>query len=105
MLLAMKQSVQQNPAYHFQWLTTSLLKSYPFYEVAVVGKSSTSFKNQFLKEFIPNICLMGSDNSGSLELLKDKNVPGKTMIYVCENRTCKLPVENFESARKQIITA
>jgi len=33
-------------------------------------------------------------------LLKDKLQEGETMIYVCQNKVCKLPVTEVEKAVK-----
>jgi len=54
--------------------------------------------------FLPNIILFGGKSEGSLEVLKDRFVLGKTLIYVCENRTCQLPVEETKKALRQILS-
>jgi len=46
--------------------------------------------------------LLGGKEEGSLELLQLKKVDGKTMIYVCQNKSCKLPVINVEAAILQM---
>jgi uncharacterized protein YyaL (SSP411 family) len=52
--------------------------------------------------FLPNIILFGGKGEGSLEILSSRLVEGKTLIYVCENRICQLPVEEFNTVLKQI---
>jgi hypothetical protein len=42
--------------------------------------------------------LLGGETEGSLELLKDKLQDGATYIYVCQNKVCKLPVEEVDRA-------
>jgi len=37
-----------------------------------------------------------------LPLLKNKYVKGETMIYVCVNKSCKLPVSKVSDAIEQI---
>jgi uncharacterized protein YyaL (SSP411 family) len=103
MQLAMKQSVQQNPAFHFQWLIASSLKTFISHEVVLTGESIHEMKVKFLEKYLPNIILAGSNSESSLELLKDRIVPGKNLIYVCENKTCNLPTEDFGTALKQIL--
>ncbi len=102
MLLAMKQSVQQNPAFHFQWLIALAIKTYQSYEVVLTGDSIQELKLKFLEKFFPNIILAGSKAESSLGLLENRIVPEKTLIYICENRTCNLPTESFGSAINQI---
>jgi len=35
-----------------------------------------------------------------MELLQEKFAQGKTMIYVCENKYCKLPTTSIMKAQK-----
>jgi uncharacterized protein YyaL (SSP411 family) len=54
------------------------------------------------KNYLPNTVYLGGDNEGGLPLLENKLMKGKTMIYVCENKTCQRPVEEAGEALKQI---
>jgi uncharacterized protein YyaL (SSP411 family) len=49
-------------------------------------------------KYIPNALYLGGKDEGSLELLKGKLQEGETMIYVCQNRVCKLPVTDVDKA-------
>jgi uncharacterized protein len=102
MILTMKQSAQQNPAFHFQWLITSATKAYPLHEVVMTGEDIHELKSKFLERYLPNIILAGSAVESSLGLLENRIVQGKTMIYICQNKACNLPTENFETAVSQI---
>jgi len=51
---------------------------------------------------LPDVIFMGGNTEGSLPLLEDKLIENKTTIYVCENKTCQLPVEEVALALKQI---
>ena len=70
----------------------------PLYEIAIVGKDVDEKRKEFSKYYIPNAIFAGSALGSSLSLLENKVVKGKTYIYVCENKTCKIPVENIEEA-------
>jgi uncharacterized protein YyaL (SSP411 family) len=73
-------------------------------EIAFTGKDALSLKNQFKKQFQPFALVMGSATEGTLPLLKDKLTQNDTsMIYVCYNKTCKLPVTSVEEALQQIV--
>jgi uncharacterized protein YyaL (SSP411 family) len=39
---------------------------------------------------------------GELQLLKGKLIEMKTTIYVCQNKSCQFPVQDTDSAFKQI---
>ena len=45
---------------------------------------------------------LGSKDTENLPLLEGKKIPGKTFIYVCKNKTCKLPVEEAAKAMDQL---
>ena len=55
-------------------------------------------RNELMKNYIPNAILLGGKDEGNLELLKGKLQEGETMIYVCQNKVCKLPVQDPEKA-------
>ncbi len=68
------------------------------YEVAIVGTDFRAKRVQLDQQYLPNVLLLGGVNEGSLELLKNKFVADQTTIYVCRNKTCKLPVTEVEKA-------
>jgi len=46
---------------------------------------------------------MGSESVSQLPLLKDRNPKeNETLIYVCYNKTCKLPVKTVAEALDQL---
>jgi uncharacterized protein YyaL (SSP411 family) len=99
---AVKKSAMTNPTFHSYWLAVALNFAYPFYEVGIVGNNFNREKSKIDRMFLPNIILFGGKGEGSLEILKNRYVPGKTNFYVCENRICQLPVEEFDTVLKQI---
>ena len=48
--------------------------------------------------YIPNKLIIGSKSKNNLPLLKNRYVEGKTLIYVCVNKACKMPTESLEEA-------
>jgi uncharacterized protein YyaL (SSP411 family) len=99
---AIKKSAIMNPTFHSYWLTAAVNFVYPFYEVGIVGDNFNREKNKIDRMFLPNIILFGGKGEGSLEILSRRMIEGKTLIYVCENRICQLPVEEFDTVLKQI---
>ena len=73
----------------------------PFYEIAIVGNQANEKTIEFNQEYHPNKIFLGSNSSLSkMELLENKYIEGKTMIYVCENKVCQLPTDNINEAQK-----
>lgn len=102
LVTAMKEPMFKNPAFHANWLITATNLVYTYYEVAIVGDSSQLLKNKLLQNYLPNISVLGGGEHVSLELLDNKYVSNKTIIYVCENGACQLPVEELSKAIGQI---
>jgi uncharacterized protein YyaL (SSP411 family) len=99
---SIKNAAVMSPTFHSYWLNLAIKLSLPFYELGVVGENSEKERAKVGKHFLPNIVLFGSRDKSSLEILESRYVKGKTLFYVCENRTCQLPVEEIESAIAQI---
>ena len=71
----------------------------PFNEIVIAGKEADQKRMDLNQYYIPNKILAGSIHSNSkLSLLEQRFIEGKTMIYVCRNKTCKLPVEDIAAA-------
>jgi uncharacterized protein YyaL (SSP411 family) len=86
------------PDSYSNWCQLFLEQRFAPYEVAIVGEQATEVRNILMQAFLPNAHFLGGISEGSLELLKDKLVEGETFIYVCQNKICKLPVTDAESA-------
>jgi uncharacterized protein YyaL (SSP411 family) len=86
------------PDFHSNWAQLYLDMVSPPYEVAVVGNDFEKKRNELFSNYIPNTILLGGKNEGGLELLKGKLLEGETMIYVCQNKVCKLPVKEVKKA-------
>ncbi|HET7117782.1 MAG TPA: thioredoxin domain-containing protein [Hanamia sp.] len=94
--------IQKTPGYYSNWAQVMALEIQPPYEVAIVGNSWQQKLSDLQKKYLPNTIYLGGENEGDLPLLENKLMKGKTMIYVCENKTCQRPVEDAEEALKQI---
>ncbi len=92
---------QYGPGYS-NWGILMLQYASPFYEVAIVGNSVDEKRGELKKHYHPNRIFAGSKKESALPLLKERYVEGKTLIYVCENKSCKLPVSEAGEALKLI---
>lgn len=84
------------------WGILMLQYTQPFYEIAICGSKAHEKRNELNKHYLPNKLIIGSTTESKLSLLENKHVPGKTMIYVCVDKACKLPVESTFEALEQI---
>ena len=92
----------QNPTFHSYWLLAATYFVYPFYEVGIVGHECLDKRNDLTKKYLPNIILFGTRERENIEILKDRFVKDKTLIYVCEKGACQLPEEKLESVIKKL---
>ncbi len=94
--------IKKTPAYYSNWAQVMALQIKLPYEVAIMGSTWQQKLSEFHQHYLPDVIYMGGDNEGHLPLLENKLIENKTTIYVCENKTCQLPVEEVASALKQI---
>ena len=101
-LKSMKKSIQENPQSHSNWLHLLLLTRQDFYEVAIIGNDYLSHSKKIQAHYLPNTIFVASSSGSQLLLLKNRYVQDKTLIYVCKEGACQLPVENTDMALKLI---
>ncbi|GAB3650213.1 thioredoxin domain-containing protein [Echinicola sediminis] len=83
------------------WLRLmGFMASNPF-EVAIMGNEAWEKTQQMQKRYLPTSVFSGGTEE-NIPLLEMKKVEGETLIYVCRNKTCRLPVTKVEAALKQI---
>ncbi|MEO8719515.1 MAG: thioredoxin domain-containing protein [Ginsengibacter sp.] len=92
----------KNLGYYSNWAQALVLQIFPAIEIAIVGKAWKKNLKKLQEEYLPNLIYSGGENEGTLSLLQQKLVPGKTMIYVCKNKSCGLPIEQVADALYQI---
>ncbi len=86
------------PNFYSNWCSLYSLLVHPPYEVAVVGSDYQQHHQALYGQYLPNAILLGGATEGSLELLQEKLQGEETYIYVCQNKVCKLPVQDVAKA-------
>ena len=87
--------------YYGNWYRLAGLTAHRPYEVAVVGDKAGEVSLELQRHYQP-LALYFGGREENLPLLENKYVEGRTLIYVCRSRVCKLPVENAADAWKQL---
>ena len=101
MLSRTKKIIQTDPAYLSNWACLYADLTSPTAEIAIMGTSCLEKRKEFDKQYLPNKILSGALHSSSLPILENKeSKEGKTMIYVCFDKSCKVPVESVSEAIK-----
>ena len=88
----------EQPNFYSNWCNLYSMMVNPPYEVAIVGNDYAALQKEWQTQYLPNAILLGGAKEGTLELLESKLQEGATMIYVCQNKVCKFPVEEVTAA-------
>ncbi len=102
MLNTLKKGIIKTPFAYTNWLHVMTNFTKPYYEVAVVGKNANTVAKKLYSNYLPNILISASDKESEIPLLEYKYLEDKTLIYVCVNGTCKLPLADVSKAIKSI---
>ena len=80
------------------WGTFILKVTFPYYEAAILGADAESVLREMQIEFHPNILWIFSKSESKIPILNNRMVSGKTLVYVCKDSVCQLPVETAKQA-------
>ena len=98
MCLSVSEEFEAYPSGYTNWFDLIYNLKSNYYEVAIIGENSIDQVKKINLKYIPNKLIIGSKSKNNLPLLKNRYVEGKTLIYVCVNKACKMPTE---ALRKQ----
>lgn len=102
MLQNMKAETLKNPGWYSYWVQLMLKHTFPHYEVAITGYNAQEYRKDFNAYYHPHRLFVGAKTNSDLPLLKDRFTE-KTMVYICQEYACKLPVETVEAAVEQMV--
>jgi uncharacterized protein len=97
MLYAVLEVIGRYPSSFSKWASIVLSVIHAPHEIAVVGENALEKAKEINALFLPNKILMASvKENETLPLLRGREVAGETLIYVCQNYTCRMPVKTVE---------
>ena len=102
MLHNVQPEIESYPSGYSNWLDLISNHQDNFYEVVVVGKDANEKVAELNSYYLPNILIAGSTIESKKPLLNYRFIDGETLIYVCVNNSCKLPVSDPLEALKLI---
>jgi uncharacterized protein len=86
------------PSGYSNWSQLMLNLTGNHFEVAIAGENAISLLNKLQKNYLPHVIFCAGTTENRLPLLKSRHVSGKTLIYICQNNSCQLPVETVDEA-------
>ncbi len=90
------------PSAFSNWLHVFLNFSTQNKELAICGNEAISFIKKINQSYNPNIVLAGTQKLSSLPFLQDRFSENETLFYLCQNRTCQMPIHDFQEIIKEL---
>jgi len=100
MLHNVRPEIETYPSGYSNWLDLTENYKNKYYEIVVVGKDANSKIKELNTSYLPNALVAGSLKESTNPLLKYRYIDDETLIYVCVNNSCKLPVSEVSEALK-----
>ena len=69
-------------------------------EVVIMGTDFKAVNNELQKQLFFNTIFVGCAKEEELPLMQNRYQTDKTLIYVCKDKVCQLPVEDIKKAKK-----
>ncbi len=86
------------PGVFSNWLDLLENHQFKFYEIVVSGKDASKKILELNQHYLPNALIAGSEKESDSYLLEGRFPDDETLIYVCVNNACRLPVKTVEKA-------
>ncbi|MBL8011825.1 MAG: thioredoxin domain-containing protein [Flavobacteriales bacterium] len=102
MLQNVKGQMDSYPGGYSNWALLMQAHVFPFHEIAITGPEAGALRLGFGRHYVPNAVFLGTTGASALPLLEGKLLPGTSTIYVCQNKTCRMPVGTVEEALRQL---
>ena len=100
MLHNVRPEIETYPSGYSNWLDLTENYKNKYYEIVIVGKDANSKIKELNTSYLPNALVAGSSKESTNPLLKYRYIDNETLIYVCVNNSCKLPVSEVSEALK-----
>ena len=98
MLHNVQPEIETYASAYSNWL--DLIENYKnnYFEIVVVGRDAKNKIEELNATYLPNALIAGSTTESEKPLINYRYVENETLIYVCVNNRCKLPVSSVSEA-------
>ncbi|MDP2888051.1 MAG: thioredoxin domain-containing protein [Bacteroidota bacterium] len=86
------------PSGYSNWSQLMLDMTGTHFEVAIIGENALNLLKVLQVNYLPQVVFCAGTSENDLPLLANRFVAGKTLIYICQDNSCQLPVETVEEA-------
>jgi uncharacterized protein YyaL (SSP411 family) len=103
MIDSLSHLIKSEPNYTTNWAIAFTEIKKGMAEVAFIGNNAKTLKKEFHQHFQPFALTLGTEAQSSLPLLKDKHaINNESTVFVCFDKTCKVPVHKVGEAILQL---
>lgn len=103
MISSLAHVIQGELNYTGNWGMAAMELQHSFHEVVLAGSITEENRSELQEQFHPFALYMQATEGSTLSLTQGKYAEtDKSTIYVCFNKTCKLPVHSAQEALKQL---
>ena len=97
MLLLVQQKFEKTTSSYTNWMQLSLNKIQGVKQIVIAGLEAKNYFAQLNQNYLPNSLFALAAEQSVIPLVKDKlPIENKTTIYICQDKTCGLPVFSLE---------
>lgn len=97
MLLLVQQKFVKTTSSYTNWMQLSLNKIQEVKQIVIAGSEAKNYFAQLNQNYLPNTLFALAAEQSVIPLVKDKlPIENKTTIYVCQDKTCGLPVFSLD---------
>jgi hypothetical protein len=90
------------PSAFANWLNVFMHFSKSNKELAVCGPNAAEQTKRLNSLYLPNVVIAGTEKPSSLPFLEGRFNDNETLYYVCQNKTCGLPLTDFNKVLDEI---
>lgn len=90
------------PSAFSNWLNVLLNYSNQNKELAICGEKALNYLPLINQKYLPNIIIAGTICESKLPFLENRFVENQTLLYLCQNKTCDLPIADLQEIISKI---
>jgi uncharacterized protein YyaL (SSP411 family) len=91
------------PSAYSNWMDLALNYSEQNKELAICGPSALEYCSKINALYFPNVILAGTKKASNLPFLKNRFDDNESLFYLCQNKTCSSPSNDFEEILSNLI--
>lgn len=102
MLFTMVPMMNKYPPSFSVWAKHALLYQLEEKEIVIVGNMAEVLYTELAKNYFPEVSVVYATQEQELSLFQNRYKAGQTLIYVCKNKSCQLPVITTNEALQML---